>query len=90
MFIRERPNKLWVTDITEHPTREGKVYCAVVVDAFSRRASCSSVPSSLASITASIPPPAFTTRAAVSSWPVRRSARVNGRRGARCSSNQTA
>ena len=31
------PNQLWVTDITEHPTREGKVYCAVVLDAFSRR-----------------------------------------------------
>jgi transposase InsO family protein len=28
---------LWLTDITEHPTREGKVYCAVVLDAFSRR-----------------------------------------------------
>jgi putative transposase len=26
-----------VTDITEHPTKEGKVYCAVVLDAFSRR-----------------------------------------------------
>ena len=37
MFLRERPNQLWVTDITEHPTREGKVYCAVVLDAFSRR-----------------------------------------------------
>jgi putative transposase len=37
VFIRERPNQLWVTDITEHPTREGKVYCAVVLDAFSRR-----------------------------------------------------
>ena len=31
------PNQLWVTDITEHPTREGKVYCAVVLDAYSRR-----------------------------------------------------
>ena len=31
------PNELWLTDITEHPTREGKVYCAVVLDAFSRR-----------------------------------------------------
>lgn len=29
MFTREEPNKLWVTDITEHPTREGKIYCAV-------------------------------------------------------------
>lgn len=36
-FHRVRPNELWVTDITEHPTREGKVYCAAVLDAFSRR-----------------------------------------------------
>src|SRR4051794_13559692 len=36
-FRRGRPNELWLTDITEHPTREGKVYCAVVLDAFSRR-----------------------------------------------------
>jgi putative transposase len=34
---RDAPNQLWVTDITEHPTREGKVYCAVVLDAWSRR-----------------------------------------------------
>lgn len=26
-----------MTDITEHPTREGKLYCAVVLDAYSRR-----------------------------------------------------
>ena len=26
-----------MTDVTEHPTREGKVYCAVVLDVFSRR-----------------------------------------------------
>ncbi len=36
-FNREGRDQLWVTDITEHPTREGKVYCAVVLDAFSRR-----------------------------------------------------
>src|SRR5215213_4882191 len=36
-FSRTGPNQLWVTDITEHPTREGKVYCAVVLDAYSRR-----------------------------------------------------
>ena len=36
-FQHDEPNRLWVTDITEHPTREGKVYCAVVLDAFSRR-----------------------------------------------------
>jgi len=36
-FERDQPNELWVTDITEHPTREGKLYCAVVLDTFSRR-----------------------------------------------------
>jgi len=36
-FRRSEPDQLWVTDITEHPTREGKVYCAVVLDVFSRR-----------------------------------------------------
>ena len=36
-FTRDRPDQLWVTDVTEHPTREGKVYCAVVLDVFSRR-----------------------------------------------------
>jgi transposase InsO family protein len=37
VFHRNAPNQLWLTDVTEHPTREGKVYCAVVLDAFSRR-----------------------------------------------------
>lgn len=36
-FDVEGPNRLWITDITEHPTGEGKVYLAAVVDAFSRR-----------------------------------------------------
>ena len=36
-FARTSPDQLWVTDITEHPTREGKVYCCVVLDAYSRR-----------------------------------------------------
>lgn len=36
-FGRDEPDRLWVTDITEHPTREGKVYCAVVLDVWSRR-----------------------------------------------------
>lgn len=36
-LARTQPNQLWVTDITEHPTQEGKVYCSVVLDAFSRR-----------------------------------------------------
>ena len=32
------PNRLWLGDITEHHTAEGKVYCAVVLDAYSRLA----------------------------------------------------
>lgn len=36
-FGRDDPDRLWVTDITEHPTREGKLYCAVVLDVWSRR-----------------------------------------------------
>lgn len=36
-FGRSQPNSLWVTDITEHRTIEGKVYCAVVLDTYSRR-----------------------------------------------------
>jgi putative transposase len=37
LFARNGPNQLWMTDITEHPTREGKLYCCVVLDAWSRR-----------------------------------------------------
>jgi transposase InsO family protein len=36
-FSRTAPDQLWVTDITEHGTREGKLYCCVVLDAYSRR-----------------------------------------------------
>jgi transposase InsO family protein len=36
-FTAERPNLLWLTDITEHPTGEGKLYMCAVKDACSRR-----------------------------------------------------
>ena len=36
-FVRDGPNQLWMTDITEHPTREGKLYCCAVLDAWSRK-----------------------------------------------------
>jgi putative transposase len=36
-FVVDGPDELWLTDITEHPTDEGKVYRAAVLDAFSRR-----------------------------------------------------
>lgn len=35
-FTVEEPDRLWLTDITEHPTAEGKFYCAAVMDAYSR------------------------------------------------------
>jgi putative transposase len=35
-FTVDAPNRLWITDITEHPTIEGKLYCAAVMDAYSR------------------------------------------------------
>jgi transposase InsO family protein len=45
-FARTEPNLLWLTDITEHRTREGNVYYAVVLDAFSRRVAGWSIDSS--------------------------------------------
>ena len=36
-FTSDRPNRLWLTDITEHPTREGKLYLCAVKDVWSRR-----------------------------------------------------
>ena len=36
-FTATAPNELWLTDITEHPTAEGKVYCCVVLDLYSRK-----------------------------------------------------
>lgn len=34
-FTADRPNQLWFTDITEHPARDGKVYCCAILDGFS-------------------------------------------------------
>ncbi len=36
-FNVDGPDRLWVMDITEHPTGSGKVYLAVVLDSWSRR-----------------------------------------------------
>jgi transposase InsO family protein len=36
-FTADRPDRLWLTDITEHPTGEGKLYCCAVKDVFSNR-----------------------------------------------------
>ena len=36
-FVADAPNRLWLTDITEHPTAEGKLYCCLIKDLFSNR-----------------------------------------------------
>lgn len=36
-FIPENVNEIWVIDITEHPTREGKVCCAPLLNVGSRK-----------------------------------------------------
>lgn len=36
-FTADRPDALWLTDITQHRTGQGWVYCAVVMDVFARR-----------------------------------------------------
>ncbi len=36
-FTAPGPNRLWLTDITEHPTGEGKVYLCAVKDVWSNR-----------------------------------------------------
>ena len=35
-FQPNRPVELWVADITQHPTREGWVYCSIATCAYSR------------------------------------------------------
>ena len=37
VFTAPRPNLLWLTDITEHPTDEGKLYLCAIKDACSNR-----------------------------------------------------
>jgi hypothetical protein len=36
-FSAPAPDRVWVTDITEHPTAEGKLYCCAIKDLFSNR-----------------------------------------------------
>lgn len=36
-FTATAPNELWLTDITEHRTREGKIYLCAIKDVFSNR-----------------------------------------------------
>lgn len=37
VFTAEKPNELWLTDITEHPTRDGKLYVCAIKDVYSNR-----------------------------------------------------
>jgi transposase InsO family protein len=36
-FTAPRPDAIWLTDITEHPTAEGKLYACAIKDVFSNR-----------------------------------------------------
>jgi putative transposase len=36
-FTADAPNRLWLADITEHRTAEGKLYCCAIKDVFSNR-----------------------------------------------------
>jgi putative transposase len=36
-FAAERPNQVWLADITYAPTKEGWLYLAVVLDLFTRK-----------------------------------------------------
>jgi putative transposase len=36
-FTAAKPNQLWLTDLTEHPTAEGKLYLCAIKDACSNR-----------------------------------------------------
>lgn len=36
-FTANAPNRLWLTDITEHPTREGKLYLCAIKDVFGNK-----------------------------------------------------
>jgi transposase InsO family protein len=37
VFTAPAPDVVWLTDITEHPTAEGKLYCCSIKDCFSNR-----------------------------------------------------
>lgn len=37
VFTADGPNRLWLTDLTEHPTSEGKLYLCAIKDVFSGR-----------------------------------------------------
>ena len=36
-FTASKPNEVWLTDISEHPTREGKLYLCAVKDCYSNK-----------------------------------------------------
>ncbi|MBU6213920.1 MAG: IS3 family transposase, partial [Actinomycetales bacterium] len=37
VFTADAPNRVWLTDITEHRTSEGKVYCCAIKDLYANR-----------------------------------------------------
>jgi len=39
-FSAAEPDRVWLTDITEHATSQGKIYCCAIKDVFSNRIVC--------------------------------------------------
>lgn len=37
LFTASAPNRVWLTDITEHPTSQGKLYCCAIKDVYAHR-----------------------------------------------------
>ena len=37
IFTADAPNRVWLSDITEHPTSEGKLYCCAIKDVYANR-----------------------------------------------------
>ena len=76
-FTAERPNQLWVSDLTYVATWQGFVYVAFVIDAFSRRIVGWRVSRSLRSDLAldALNPPSISASAIPNGWPRQASSR---------------
>ena len=56
-FTADEPNQLWLSDITEHRTGEGKLYLCAIKDVFSNRIVGYSIESRLATTALNLDPP---------------------------------
>ena len=64
-FTADEPNQLWLSDITEHRTGEGKLYLCAIKDVFSNRIVGYSIESRLATTALNLDPPMENPRTSV-------------------------